>query len=42
MIQELLEGRGVYFDVDEFKDDIDKIITQSKNELSLIFDEKNS
>lgn len=34
------EGRGVYFDVDEFKDDIDKIITQSKNELSLIFDEK--
>ncbi|MGL4617013.1 MAG: coiled-coil domain-containing protein, partial [Mycoplasmoidaceae bacterium] len=34
------EGLGVYFDVDEFKNDIDKIITQSKNELNLIFDEK--
>ncbi|MGL5591459.1 MAG: hypothetical protein ACRDCF_01855 [Mycoplasmoidaceae bacterium] len=34
------EGLGVYFDVDEFKNDIDKIITQSKNELNIIFDEK--
>ncbi len=34
------KGEGIYFDVEEFKNDIDKLISQSKNELVIMMDEK--
>ncbi|MGL4647648.1 MAG: hypothetical protein ACRCVI_02875 [Mycoplasmoidaceae bacterium] len=34
------KGRGIYFDVEDFKKDIDKLIAQSENELLITVDEK--